>query len=148
MQDEHYPGSAQKRRESPQIRHSRKLEERRETAASEAWDAHPTRRTVIRNGLPVTIEFFYIGALAKALGRRSVTIRSWIRKGWLPNARYSTRPHQGTRGDAGLRLWTRTQIEGIVKIASEEGLLGVWHPDVANTRFTERVFSAYRTWTS
>lgn len=84
------------------------------------WDARP--REMSLNG--VNTEFFTIGSVATALGRSPITIRSWIDKGWLPPARYRTPGIPGTRGNAGLRLWTRAQIEVIIAAAASSGLLG------------------------
>ena len=142
LQDEYYPGSKQKRRESKQMRHSRKVEERRQERDDEGWDARPIKKTV--KGIP--IEVFPIGSLGKALGRDSVTLRAWIRKGWLPRNSFQSPPVYGSRGDAGRRLWTRTQIEGIVQIAREEGLLEAHPPRVQATNFTRRVMEAWKIW--
>ena len=92
------------------------------------------------------MDLFFIGALAKALNRDSVTMRAWIRKGWLPGAMYQTRPVEGSRGDAGRRLWTRAQIEGIAQIAKEEGLLNDNPPRIQRTKFTRRVMAAWKEW--
>jgi len=142
LQDEYYPGSKRKRRESLEMKHERQVEERRVAKEEETWDAHPVKTWV--KGIP--IEMFRIGALAKALGRDSVTIRSWMRKGWLPRNAYQTAPVVGSRGDAGRRLWTRAQIEGIVAIAREEGLLAEKPPRPVDTNFTARVVAAWRSW--
>jgi hypothetical protein len=142
LQDEYYPGSKQKRRESRQTRRERLVEERRQAREEEGWDAHPKKGTV--NG--VDIEVFPVGALAKALGRDSVTVRAWMRKGWLPRNRYKTPAVVGSRGNASRRLWSRTQIEGIVAIAREEGLLLSHPPRIQTTNFTQRVFAAWMTW--
>jgi hypothetical protein len=149
LQDEYYPGSKQKRRESKEVRLERRADERRAARDEEGWDAHPKFVTLTD---PVTgekrhdVEMFPIGCLAKAMGRQSNTMRTWIRRGWIPKARYATKPVVGSRGDAGRRLWTRAQIEGIAKIAAEEGLIGVWHPDVESTQFAARVRAEYRSW--
>jgi hypothetical protein len=142
LQDEFYPGSKQKRRESPQMRHERQVEERRVAREDEPWDAHPLK--IPYQGR--VYEMFRIGSLAKALGRDSVTIRAWIRKGWLPRNSFQTPPVVGTRGNAGRRLWTRAQIEGIAQIAREEGLLNERPPRPVDTNFTRRVVAAWRTW--
>jgi hypothetical protein len=142
LQDEYYPGSKRKRRESQEMRHERRVEERRVAREDEPWDAHPLE--VFIKG--VRYEMFRVGALAKALGRDSVTMRAWIRKGWLPRNMYQTSPRYGTRGDAGLKLWTRAQIEGIVAIAQEEGLLQEKPPRLVETNFTARVVAAWRSW--
>lgn len=73
-----------------------------------------------------TRAFYTIGALAKALGRSEVTIRSWEAKGIMPKTPYRTpapsNPLPGTK-PAGRRLWTVEQIEGILRICVEEGVI-------------------------
>ena len=116
----------------------------------ESWDSHPIRRTdptTKVNGQPVVKEFFYIGALAKALDKRPNTLRAWIRKGWLPKPMYLTSRRIGTKGDAGRRLWTRSQVENIRRIAEEEEILGEGrHPDIRHTQFTQKVVAGFRDW--
>ncbi len=128
---ENYPGSKQKRRA---------------VAAPAApspedagrWDARPT---YIEGRGGVKHEFFAIGALALALGRRPVTIRKWIENGVLPKARFVTDSVMPSRGSR--RLWTRTQIEGIARIAREEGLIDTSR-HVGGTEFTVRVKELWR----
>jgi MerR HTH family regulatory protein len=76
-----------------------------------------------------------IGALAKALGRDSNTMRAWITNGWLPEAQYrkKTPDVRGRR-----RYYTRSQIEGLVRIAGEEGLLNSRRRSPGQTRFPQR----------
>jgi len=142
LQDEFYPGSKLKRRESLQMRRERTMAERRQEKAEEAWDARPIK--IWYQG--VEYEMFRIGSLAKALNKDAVTIRAWMRKGWLPRNSFQTKPIPGTLGDAGRKLWTRQQIEGIVQIAREEGLLDDKPPRLTMTNFTQRVQAAWRTW--
>jgi hypothetical protein len=145
--EEYYPGSRQRRRESKEARQARLTSERIEAKANESWDARPWRKRVkLKDGREAYLELFPIGALAKALHRDSVTVRAWIRKGWLPHAGFQTKPLAGTRGDAGRRLWTHAQIEGIARIAEEEGLLSDNPPRIQRTRFTEKVMSAWKEW--
>jgi len=142
LQDEFYPGSKQRRRESLEMRRERTLAERRQEREDEPWDTRPIM--IWYQG--VEYEMFRIGALAKALNKDSVTIRAWMRKGWLPRNSFQTRPIPGTLGDAGRKLWTRRQIEGIVQIAREEGLLEDKPPRITATDFTKRVTAAWRSW--
>ena len=142
LQDEYYPGSKMKRRESQEMRRQRVQAEKAQTREEEDWDAHPVEVHV----RGVKHEMFRVGALAKALGRDPVTIRAWMRKGWLPRNSYQTAPVVGSRGDAGRRLWTRRQIEGIVQVAKEEGLLDDKPPRLVDTNFTTRVVAAWRSW--
>lgn len=115
-------------------------------AASEpdplAWDKKPV--VYVHNG--ITREFFTIGHLADAFGRSPVTIRSWESKGVMPNTPYrSPRP----RGEAlpgkkskGRRLWTRSQIEGMLRIAREEGVILNGKPP--SKQFSQRVAALFR----
>jgi hypothetical protein len=146
LQDEYYPGSKQRRRESRETRRERKAAEQAEAKDKEAWDARPWVKHFKLSGRDVELEMFPIGSLAKALHRDSVTLRAWIRKGWLPKAQFQTKPVPGTRGDAGRRLWTRAQIEGITRIAKEEGLLKEHPPRIQQTKFTERVMAEWKDW--
>jgi len=87
---------------------------------TEKWDAKPF--VFLVGGKEQ--EFFSIGQLGKALGNRSaVTLRKWEREGILPKSPY-TKPSDDPRGRR--RMYTRAMVEGLVKIAKEEG---VWLPD-------------------
>jgi hypothetical protein len=139
LDDEHYPGSTQKRRPSEEERKAK-------VKAAAEWDAHPLRRTVPVGNKKVSMEFFTIGAFSKALGKKPVTIRLWIRKGWLPKPQYLTAPVNAGKVNASRRLWTRQQVEGIVAIAKEEGVYGLWRPNVMSTNFVQRVRTAWKDW--
>jgi hypothetical protein len=142
LQDEFYPGSKQKRRESVQMKKERTAAERKQEKAEEPWDARPIE-------IPYQgriVQMFRIGSLAKALGKDAVTIRAWMRKGWLPHNSFVGPEIYGTLGNAGRKLWTRRQIEGIVQIAQEEGLLDDKPPWLTTTDFTKRVQAAWKTW--
>jgi hypothetical protein len=140
LEDEYYPSSDQKRRESQAQKRERQAEERKKARAEEDWDAHPVRRTMKVDGKPVTVELYTIGALAKALGKKPVTLRKWMARGWLPQAQYRER----LVGGAGQRrYWSRRQIEVIAQIAKEEGIL-VFHPEIQDlNRFSQRVRVAF-----
>lgn len=122
-----YPGSRQTRRTVAKRKPADDEEER--------WDAHPTIQKV--DGRDV--EFFYVGAVAQALGRRPNTIRKWLNEGTLPKERFRTNSPaiKGSR-----RLWTRAQIEGMRRIAREEGLFD--GAVVSRTEFTVRVKELFR----
>lgn len=66
----------------------------------------------------VETEFFTVGELAKALGRKSVTIRSWESRGWLPKVKYRTPPPAAEqipgKPSKGRRLYSRDQVEFLV----------------------------------
>lgn len=122
--DEFFPGSKQKRDEIPDVEDLARV-----------WDQSPVVYPV--NGIDT--EFFTIGALALALNRQVQTVRLWERQGKMPKATYRT------AGKKQNRLYTRAQIEGIVAIATEEGLMDptVKKP-LAKTRFSERVLRLFK----
>jgi len=142
MDDEYYPSSQQKRKESTAQKRERQTDERRKARAEEDWDAHPIRRTIKVNGQPVTVELFTIGALGKALGKKPVTLRKWMARGWLPQAQFRER----LIGGAGQRrYWSRQQVEVIHRIAKEEGIIGPYHPEIQQLdRLSRRVREAFR----
>jgi len=67
--------------------------------------------------------FYTIGALAQALNRKPVTIRSWESKGWLPPASFRTPPPKGEqvpgKATKGRRLYSETQVVFLVEAAIE-----------------------------
>ena len=87
------------------------------------WDDKP--RTYIFG--TKAYEFFLISHLSDAIGKAPQTIRAWEARGILPKTPFrSPRPrNQPLEGKAnkGKRLWTREQIEGIVRIAREERVI-------------------------
>lgn len=98
----------------------------------------------------VAKEFYTVGQLAVALRRSPVTIRKWERLGHLPIATFRT---PGQVRQKARRLYSRAQLEIIVSIAIDEGLMdgkvdeqGILHPKVGitDTRFKERVYEALR----
>lgn len=60
-------------------------------------------------------ELFTVGQLAKALGRKAVTIRMWEHYGWLPKATYRTPPPAGEqipgKPTKGRRLYSVDQLQ-------------------------------------
>lgn len=79
-------------------------------------------------------DFYMIGALASALNRSVVTIRKWEHRGVLPTAPYRFRNR---------RLYSKAQIEGVVKIAEEEGIQQ--GRSFTSTQFTQRCFELFKT---
>lgn len=81
------------------------------------WDERPYRGRL--NGEPR--EFYLISHLAAALGYSVQSIRAWEDKGVLPRTPYrsprKTKPVAGGRLIKGKRLWTREQVEGIIRLA-------------------------------
>ncbi|MFE5853230.1 hypothetical protein ACFQ61_08410 [Streptomyces sp. NPDC056500] len=89
-------------------------------------------------------EFFAISHLAKSLGRAPKTIYKWETSGVFPKATwiYNSDSRNGRR-----RLYTRRQIEGVVRIAHEEGVLSGSQRFISQTKFPERcreLFAATR----
>lgn len=107
-------------------------------SSEESWDANPV--TYIVGG--EVREFFTIGHLARALGRSTVTIRSWENKGVFPRSGYrsprpKTTPTFGSE-PKGKRLWTRRQIEGLLRICEEERVITDPHKKPPSKTFTAR----------
>jgi hypothetical protein len=124
--EERFPGSRHKRRERTQPSPP-------SAAGVEPWDHRPKRLLI--QGVPT--ECFPIGALAKALNRQPVTIRSWELKGVMPKARI--------RDSRGRRWYTRRQVEGLIIIAKSEGVLDFdVRPDRIPDSFTERVIQLWK----
>lgn len=113
-------------------------------AIDDEWDDRP----IIKNVHGVPTEFFTIGNLARALGRKTVTVRSWEAKGWLPNSTYRTRRPRSEQVPGkevqGRRLYLRVQIEIVVAAARECGVL---HDNARNAewrRFTVLVLDGWK----
>jgi hypothetical protein len=85
------------------------------------WDAKPVYYMVKGEKQ----EFFLISHLAKALDYSVQSIRAWEAAGLLPRTPYrspKTRRPTAT-GTKGRRLWTREQVEGIIRIAKRHGVI-------------------------
>lgn len=137
---EFYPGS-----KTPILRHPNRAErDNYVPPANEAWDQDSaTRRTQAIRG--EEREFFTLGALAVALNRRPVTLRTWERNKVIPGPLF-VKKGEDARGRR--RLYSREQIEGLIKIAEEEGILfpdakGFYKP-IKNTEFTKRSFALFK----
>jgi hypothetical protein len=128
--EEFYPGSKR-----PLVRHPNRTDEPRPDPGR--WDAKPKMLKVGGEER----EFFTVGQLAQALGRQAVTIRNWERTGVIPKPTFR-KPSQDPRGAR--RLYTRAQVEGIVKIAKEEGLLRGDYRPIGDTQFTARVVALFK----
>lgn len=123
-EEETYPGSSQSRRDPS---------ESSETPRKNSEDPLESFKPRIMKLKGKDTEFFTIQALADALNRSTITIRKWETKGWLPTAQYRS---PGEKQD---RLYTREQIEGILRIAREEGLMNPQRkPRVDKTNFPQR----------
>jgi len=114
--DQYYPGSKKKRKPV--------VAKKPEVELDLNWDAKPIKKT-LPNGRD--IEMFTIGAIAAALGRPVITMRAWIKEGYLPAAPYrlpSTKDVNG-KEHQGRRLYSRAMVERVVEILRTAGLLEI-----------------------
>jgi hypothetical protein len=106
---------------------------------SDQWDLNPMIFTVRGKEM----EFFPIGALALALGGRSAnTLRAWEKEGIIPRTIFM-KPSSDPRGRR--RMYTRAMVEGLVRIAKEEGVL--WPQKgqhLSTTQFTQRALELFQ----
>jgi hypothetical protein len=131
---EFYPGS------SKVIRHPNRPDPKPVRVKDELeWDSNP--RIMEHRG--VSKEFFTTGQLAMALGgRKAVTIRKWEQNRTIPKAQFRT-VSDDTRGKH--RLYTREQVEGLIRIAREEGILDPSRSrKIGETNFVERARALFR----
>lgn len=114
--DVYYPGSKRKRKPV--------VAKKPEVDTILTWDSKPYIKT-LPNGRD--LEMFTIGALADALGRPVITIRAWLKEGYLPASPYRLPTKKNVRGEdqAGRRLYSRAMIEKVVELFSLAGLLEV-----------------------
>jgi len=121
--DNFYPGSKRKRR-TPEV-----VVERPQVS----WDAKPYVKT-LPNGKEV--EMFTVGALANALGRPFITVRSWNEKGYLPKPPYRlpTKKNKNGEDHKGRRLYSRAMIEAAVALFAQFGVLHVSRIDWSTHR--------------
>lgn len=106
----------------------------------DAWDTSPTVRVIDGQER----ELFTIGALAKAWDNRTVySVRKLERAGVFPRPVYrKPRPAQKQKGD---RLYTREQIEAVVRIAKEcEVFSTKTRIRIDKTEFTQRLLAVWR----
>lgn len=91
------------------------------------------------------VRLYSIGALAAATGKQVVTVRKWIRLGIIPDSAMRTEAIPGTLKDAGRRLWTKEQIEAIVRIGVEEQVIGRTRAKkFSETNFEARIRTLWR----
>lgn len=114
-EEDRYPGSKQALK--PLTREE--VHKDKPTAPPIPWEELPSRVYTVQ-GRDTT--FYTIGALAAAMQREVVTLRKWEQKGYLPPANFRAPSKHPTKPKHD-RLYTREQIEGLVKILEEEGLL-------------------------
>lgn len=130
--DTYYPGSKRKRRE----------EKKEEVRVAAAWDSKPYIKS-LPDG--TDMEFFTIGALAMALGRPIVSIRHWIKSGFLPVSPYRLPAKIDVNGEErlGRRLYSRPMIEVAVLIFSKAGLLHAKRVQLPNQELTSAIAEAW-----
>ena len=114
--DVYYPGSKRKRK--PEVKKEPEIN------PEFHWDSKPYSKT-LPNGK--TVEMFTIGALAAALGRPIITIRTWIKEGYLPASPYRLPTKKNIKGEdhAGRRLYSRAMVEKVVELFTSAGLLEI-----------------------
>lgn len=82
-----------------------------------AWVAELPHKEYIVGG--VVRKMYLIGALAKALGKKPVTVRSWEAKGWIPTPNFRTAAPVGSQVPGvepkGRRLYTLEQVMFLVE---------------------------------
>ena len=100
--------------------------------ASVWWASSP--RTLVVDGISVIV--FPVGALARALGRSSYTVRRWEQMGLLPSTAFADRrgPVERQR-----RYYTPSMISAAERIAAEELPCGKIADFRRQARFTRRV---------
>ncbi len=131
---EYYPGS-----KKPLIRHPNRTENTPKFFDNSGWDAKPLK---VKIG-GVEHEMFTLGNLAQALGRKSVTLRKWEADRVIPKATFLKKGREGDpRGNR--RLYSRPQVEGILRIAIEERLMEGDNRSISATTFTSKVFDLFR----
>ena len=93
------------------------------TPDPQVWDAKPVYYLVDGERR----EFFLISHLAKALDYSVQSIRAWEAQGLLARTPYrsprTAKPVAGGRSHKGKRLWTREQVEGIIRIAKKHRVI-------------------------
>jgi hypothetical protein len=101
------------------------------------WDANPIH--YLHEGS--LREFFGIGHLADALVRSTKTIYKWETRGIFPYATFVFNPSSlhGRR-----RYYTRVQVEGVMVIAAEEGVLTREKREITQTLFPARCFQLFK----
>lgn len=108
---EYYPGSKIPIVRSPEP----------EDLTAPTWDIKANRREVSLKGVKYTL--YSIGALAAALNRTPQTIRVWENKRIIPAATITKKSNADKSEHGNRRLYSRKQIEGLIKIAEEEDVL-------------------------
>jgi hypothetical protein len=130
--DDYYPNSKRKRR----------VKEEKVNKKDSDWTINPIKKT-LPNGRDM--EFYTIGALAVALGRPLVTIRYWMKEGYLPAPSYRLGDKTDATGKEikGRRLYSRAQIDVTVKLFEKAGALGITRLRWPNEQLTDAIAEAW-----
>lgn len=107
-------------------------------SGGDGWDADPAFHYV----QGAYREFFGIGHLAYALGRSTKTIYKWERRNLFPRATFIL---NGSSRNGQRRLYTRQQINGVIDIAVDEGVLTGRRRFIGATAFPARCFELFHT---
>jgi hypothetical protein len=112
--EEYYPGSKRKRKK-PEPK-------KPEIIPGKEWASKFYKKT-LPNGTDV--EMFTIGALANALGRPVITIRTWIKEGYIPASPYRLPTTKNNKGEdhQGRRLYSKAMVEKVIELFDKAGLL-------------------------
>ncbi len=131
--DTYYPGSKRKRREpkAPEVE------------VDDTWESKSYTKT-LPNGKDM--EFYTIGALAQALGRPVITIRQWIKSGYLPPSPYRLPTKKNVKGEdhKGRRLYSKAQIDSVVELFKVAGVLHVKRIQWPNQQLTNAIAEAWK----
>lgn len=87
------------------------------------------------------VELFTIGQVAKVLNRSTVTIRKWIKAGYMPKPTFK----KASKDPRGVRnMYSREQVQSLVRVAHEEGLITNQYARIQQTKFPERSRTAFK----
>lgn len=120
--DDVYPGSKKKRKAVAKAQ-----------GVEDVWEEFDSYVMDVGGG--VELVFYSVGVLAQMLNREPQTVRKWERQGYLPLSKYRT-PGRTVHGQK--RSYTRPMIEGLVRIAKDEGVYGNTGKKVGSTAFPEK----------
>jgi hypothetical protein len=132
-----YPGSKKQRKEYDDTQGTGQVKE-----DEDRFDLGSGRTYTVRGN---SVELFGVGTLAAALNRKPVTVRKFETAGVIPVAPLVL-PSHDQRGQR--RLYTKEHIEGLRRIAEEEGILypsdnGKWK-SVESTAFSDRAVKLFK----
>jgi hypothetical protein len=133
--DVYYPGSKRKRREDS----SKKL---KRTVEDSDWTTSAVFKRMPNGQL---FEFYQLGALAQALGRPLVTVRYWMKEGYLPAAPYRLGDKKDRNGNEsrGRRLYSRAQIQAVVDLFEKAGYLELNRIEWPDQQLTNAIAEAW-----